>query len=225
MPPLGEEKPLDRRLDVRRHDAVRDGGAGAARGARLRGARVPRRPAPGGRSMEELIEAGFITGVARRDDDGVLRRVVGGVLVAGPSGSRRRAAGHPAGRLARRARHGQLRPARHRAASGTATANLYVHNPTITLMRTTPEECARDRSDHRGQAERCHRADGAVRPVARRLGDRDRGPGLPRPGGRRGAVRGDPCATSIPRRSRCTRSTQTSTIRRSRSRWRTGCTS
>ena len=51
-PPPGEETPADRRVDVGRHDAVRDGGARAARGARLRGARLPpdrpRRPLAGG---------------------------------------------------------------------------------------------------------------------------------------------------------------------------------
>ena len=30
--------------------------------------------------------------------------------------------------------------------------NLYVHNPTITLMRTTPDECARARPHDRPQA-------------------------------------------------------------------------
>ena len=42
VPDLGAERPLIGASDVRRHDALRDGRARAARGARLRGARVPR---------------------------------------------------------------------------------------------------------------------------------------------------------------------------------------
>ena len=103
--------------------------------------------------------------------------------------------------------------------------NLYVHNPTITLMRTTPDGVPRDRAHRRREAERGDRADRAVRSPARGLRDRDRGPGLPRSrGGRRRCSRRS-APRSTPRRWSCTRSTPTSTTRRSHSRWRTGCTS
>ena len=70
----------------------------------------------GGRSMEALVEAGFVAGVLDLTTTELADELVGGVLSAGPdrleaAGRRGRAAGG----LARRARHGQLRPARHRA--------------------------------------------------------------------------------------------------------------
>ena len=37
--------------------------------------------------------------------------------------------------------------------------NLYVHNPTITLMRTTPEECREIGADRRREAQRGDGAD------------------------------------------------------------------
>ena len=107
----------DRRDDVRRHDARRHARARAARGARLRGARLPRdrdgRPVDGGARARRLPRRR-----PRPDDDRARRRprrrrALGRARPAG-GGGRARAA---AGRLARRARHGQLRPARDRAAA------------------------------------------------------------------------------------------------------------
>ena len=43
--------------------------------------------------------------------------------------------------------------------------NLYVHNPTITLMRTTPDECREIGRIVAAQAERGDRADRALRPA------------------------------------------------------------
>ena len=89
--------------------------------------------------------------------------------------------------------------------------NLYVHNPTITLMRTTPDECREIARIVAAQAQRRRRADRALRPAARRLGDRDRGPGrsTTRRPTRRSSRR---CASSSTRpRWRCTSSTSTST--------------
>ena len=43
--------------------------------------------------------------------------------------------------------------------------NLYVHNPTVTLMRTTPEECAELGRTIGAQALRRDRADRALRPA------------------------------------------------------------
>ena len=96
----------------------------------------------GGGSMEKLLEAGFVGRLARRDDDRVLRpgrgrrarrRCPSGSSRPGGPGSRRssRSARSTWSTSARRSRC----PERYR------DRNLYVHNPTITLMRTTPEEC------------------------------------------------------------------------------------
>ena len=140
-PPLGEDAAARRRLDVRRHDP------------RVTTARerleelgyevlVFHQTGAGGGSMEELIEAGYIVGSLDVTTTEFCDQVAGGVLAAVPE--RLESAGRggsAAGRLARRARHGQLRPARDRCPERFRDRNLYVHNPTITLMRTTPEEC------------------------------------------------------------------------------------
>ena len=70
----------------------------------------------GGGSMEKLLEARFVVGSLDVTTTEFCDQVAGGVLAAVPerlesAGAR----GHPAGRVARRARHGQLRPHGHRA--------------------------------------------------------------------------------------------------------------
>ena len=81
----------------------------------------------------------------------------------------------------RRARHGQFRRAATRCRSAIADRNFYVHNPQVTLMRTTPEENARDRPLDR-RAAQPHGRPGALPAAAgRRLGARCAGPALPRP--------------------------------------------
>ena len=169
----------------------------------------------GGQSMEALATGGFLAGVLDVDDDRAgrrarRRRAVGRARPAG-GGGRARAA---AGRLARRARHGQLRPARDRARAQFEDRNLYVHNPTVTLMRTTPEEMRRARAG--GSPRKLNgadRPDRALRAAARRLGDRRRR--ASRSTTRRPTRRCSPrCArASTPTASRCTRSTPTSTTR------------
>ncbi|MCX7826983.1 MAG: Tm-1-like ATP-binding domain-containing protein, partial [Verrucomicrobiae bacterium] len=97
----------------------------------------------GGRSMEGLIEAGFIAGVADVTTTEWCDELVGGVLSAGPH------------RLEAAARAGipqvvscgaldmvnfwamETVPAQFRSRT------LYKHSPNVTLMRTTPEECAK----------------------------------------------------------------------------------
>jgi uncharacterized protein (UPF0261 family) len=95
----------------------------------------------GGGSMEELIKAGFITGSLDVTTTEFCDLVAGGVLVAVPD--RLESAGKSGipqvvslGALDM-VNFGPLEtvPERYR------DRNLYVHNPTITLMRTTPEEC------------------------------------------------------------------------------------
>ena len=163
----------------------------------------------GGGSMEALIEAGFITGSLDVTTTEFCDLVAGGVLAAVPE--RLESAGKlgipqvvSLGALDM-VNFGPLEtvPERYR------DRNLYVHNPTITLMRTTPDECREIGRIIGEKLNAADRADRAVRAAARRLRDRDRGPGLPR---RRMPTRR--CSTrsarpSTRRRSRCTRSTPT----------------
>lgn len=96
----------------------------------------------GGRAMEALIHAGFIAGVLDATTTELADELVGGVLSAGPN--RLEAAG--ARGVPQVVSLGALdmvnfgpldtvpEPFRDR--------RLYWHNPNVTLMRTTPEECA-----------------------------------------------------------------------------------
>jgi len=97
----------------------------------------------GGRTMESLIETGLVAGVLDVTTTEWADELVGGVLTAGPT------------RLEAAARHGvpavvstgcldmvnfgppETVPAKF------AGRKFYQHNPQITLMRTTPEECAK----------------------------------------------------------------------------------
>ena len=97
----------------------------------------------GGQAMESLIRDGLIAGVLDITTTELADELVGGVLSAGPDAADRgRRAGHSAGRLRRRARHGQLRPARDRPRRNSQSRKFHVHNASVTLMRTTPEENA-----------------------------------------------------------------------------------
>ena len=96
----------------------------------------------GGRAMEALVTGGFLAGVLDITTTELADELVGGVLSAGPE--RLEAAGAmgipqvvslgaldmvnfgPIDTVPERFRH----------------RRLYKHNPTVTLMRTTPEECA-----------------------------------------------------------------------------------
>ena len=138
----------------------------------------------GGGSMEELIKAGFIAGSLDVTTTEFCDLVAGGVLAPVPerleSAGRRGIPQVVSLGALDMVNFGPLDtvPERYR------DRNLYVHNPTITLMRTTPEECREIGRIIAREAERGDRADRAVRPAARRLGDRDRGPGrstIPRP--------------------------------------------
>ena len=102
--------------DVRRHDAVRDARPRAARGARLRGARLPRdrhRRAVDGGAGPRRLPRGRARRRRRRSSP-----TSSSAASSRPGPDRLEAAGDArpaAGRLARRARHGQLRAARDRA--------------------------------------------------------------------------------------------------------------
>jgi uncharacterized protein (UPF0261 family) len=96
----------------------------------------------GGTAMEALVDSGFITAVLDITTTELCDRLVGGVLAAGPD------------RLEVAGRHGIPQVvslgaldmvnfgARDTVPPQFEDRNLYVHNPSVTLMRTTPEECA-----------------------------------------------------------------------------------
>ena len=212
----------DRRLDVRGHYAGRDPARERLEELGYE-VLVFHQTGAGGGSMEGLIKAGFIAGSLDIDDDRVLRPGRG-----------------------RRARGG---PERLESAGGPGIPQV-VSLGALDMVNFGPMDCARalpraepvrpqpdhhaDADDSRGvprdrgivagKLNAADRADGALRAAARRLDDRHRGPAVPRPGGRRGAVRR--CASSSTRRrSRCTRSTPDVNDPASRWRWPIACTS
>jgi uncharacterized protein (UPF0261 family) len=95
----------------------------------------------GGQSMEALVRAGFISGVLDATTTELADELVGGVLSAGPD--RLLAAGETG--VPQVVSLGALDMVnfgpRETVPSQFEDRNLYVHNPTVTLMRTTPEEC------------------------------------------------------------------------------------
>lgn len=95
----------------------------------------------GGQSMETLVKGGFLAGVLDVTTTELADELVGGVLSAGPD--RLEAAG--ALGVPQVVSLGALDMVnfgpRDTVPARFAGRNLYVHNPTVTLMRTTPEEC------------------------------------------------------------------------------------
>lgn len=96
----------------------------------------------GGDAMEGLVDSGFITAVLDITTTELCDRLVGGVLAAGPE--RLEVAGRNG--LPQVVSLGALDMvnfgARDTVPAQFEDRNLYVHNPSVTLMRTTPEECA-----------------------------------------------------------------------------------
>ncbi len=96
----------------------------------------------GGRSMEALMAAGFITGSLDITTTELADELVGGVLSAGPD--RLEMAGSLG--IPQVVSLGALDMVNFGPMDTVPRQfrdrNLYVHNPTVTLMRTTPEECA-----------------------------------------------------------------------------------
>jgi uncharacterized protein (UPF0261 family) len=96
----------------------------------------------GGRAMEALVDAGFLAGVLDATTTELCDDLVGGVLSAGPD--RLEAAGRSG--LPQVVSLGALDMvnfgSRDSVPSQFEARNLYVHNPSVTLMRTTAEECA-----------------------------------------------------------------------------------
>ena len=96
----------------------------------------------GGRAMEALMEDGYLAGVLDATTTELCDDLVGGVLSAGPD--RLEAAGRLG--LPQVVSVGALDMVNFGARSTVPERfeqrNLYVHNPSVTLMRTTPDECA-----------------------------------------------------------------------------------
>jgi uncharacterized protein (UPF0261 family) len=96
----------------------------------------------GGQSMEALAHGGFLAGVLDVTTTELADELVGGVLSAGPA--RLEAAG--AAGVPQVVSLGALDMVnfgpRETVPRQFEGRNLYVHNPTVTLMRTTPAECA-----------------------------------------------------------------------------------
>jgi uncharacterized protein (UPF0261 family) len=96
----------------------------------------------GGQSMEALARGGFLAGVLDLTTTELADDLVGGVLSAGPD--RLEAAGELG--LPQVVSLGALDMVnfgpRETLPPQFESRNIYVHNPTVTLMRTTPEECA-----------------------------------------------------------------------------------
>jgi uncharacterized protein (UPF0261 family) len=96
----------------------------------------------GGQSMEALAKDGFLAGVLDVTTTELADELVGGVLSAGPD--RLEAAG--AVGLPQVVSLGALDMVnfgpRESVPAQFEDRNLYVHNPTVTLMRTTADECA-----------------------------------------------------------------------------------
>ena len=96
----------------------------------------------GGRAMEALVASGFLKGVLDVTTTELCDDLLGGVLSAGPD--RLEAAGRAG--VPQVVSLGALDMvnfgARDTVPPQFADRNLYVHNPSVTLMRTTPEECA-----------------------------------------------------------------------------------
>jgi uncharacterized protein (UPF0261 family) len=96
----------------------------------------------GGQSMEALVRGGYLAGVLDATTTELADDLVGGVLSAGPD--RLEAAG--AEGVPQVVSLGALDMVnfgpRETVPERFETRNLYVHNPTVTLMRTTAEECA-----------------------------------------------------------------------------------
>jgi uncharacterized protein (UPF0261 family) len=96
----------------------------------------------GGQSMEALVTGGFVSGVLDVTTTELADELVGGVLSAGPD--RLEAAG--AAGVPQVVSLGALDMVnfgpRETVPPQFEGRNIYVHNPTVTLMRTTPGECS-----------------------------------------------------------------------------------
>ena len=95
----------------------------------------------GGRTMESLIESGMVAGILDVTTTELADELVGGVLTAGPdrlnAAARARVPAIIAPGCLDMVNFGE----RHSVPPKFEGRNFYIHNPQITLMRTTPDEC------------------------------------------------------------------------------------
>lgn len=95
----------------------------------------------GGKSMEALIESGMVSGVLDLTTTELADELVGGVLTAGPT----RMDAAAKAKIPVVVAPGCLDMVNFGEASSVpekyAGRNFYIHNPQVTLMRTTPQEC------------------------------------------------------------------------------------
>ena len=131
----------------------------------------------GGRAMEKLVDSGLIAGVIDVTTTEVADFIVGGTLACtdGPA-----SAPSPVPACPMSARSAPATWSISAASTPSRSASdrkLYVHNPQITLMRTTAGGERRDRTLDRLASRRLRRA--AAIPAARRWGVGDRRPGQP----------------------------------------------
>ena len=97
----------------------------------------------GGRTMESLIEAGLVTGVLDITTTEWADELVGGILGAGPTRCEA-AAKHAVPAIVTPGCLDMVNfGARETVPAKFAGRLFYPHNPQVTLMRTTPEECKR----------------------------------------------------------------------------------
>src|SRR4029453_15772125 len=97
----------------------------------------------GGQTMEKLADSGLLAGVLDITTTEVTDEIVGGVLTAGPSRMdvfARSAIPYVGSCGALDMVNFWARPT---VPAQFKDRNLYVHNPNVTLMRTTPDEAAR----------------------------------------------------------------------------------
>jgi uncharacterized protein (UPF0261 family)/ABC-type branched-subunit amino acid transport system ATPase component len=114
----------------------------------------------GGQSMEKLVDSGLLTGVIDATTTEIADEIVGGVLSAGPA----RLDSIIRTRVPYVGSCGALDMVNFWAMDTVPAQfrgrNLYRHNPNVTLMRTTPEECGRI---GRFIVEKLNRMEGPVR--------------------------------------------------------------
>ena len=114
----------------------------------------------GGRTMEGLIRDGLIAGVLDITTTELADELAGGILTAGPE--RLTAAGTLG--IPQLISVGALDMVNFGPPETTPRRykdrRFYQHNPTVTLMRTTPDEMAKLGQEIAAQGQRCHRDDG-----------------------------------------------------------------
>ena len=96
----------------------------------------------GGRAMEALVESGFVTGVLDITTTEWADELVGGILGAGPNRLDAAAANGTPAIIAPGCLDMVNFGAPDTVPAKFAGRRFYRHNPQVTLMRTTPEECA-----------------------------------------------------------------------------------